>query len=125
MEATLAVVDQIDLIVNNGCAAMHAARGRMPTAGAPTRHAPLAKVATAMIIATIAIIAMTVSTTLMTATRRGKTSPATSHVASAISHMSILVNWTICQKKTKVSWKLRSLLRWWKKNAKQGIFDGG
>ena len=42
-EATLAVVDQIDLIVNNGCAAMHAARGRMSTAGAPSL-APLTKV---------------------------------------------------------------------------------
>ena len=125
LEATLAVVDQIDLIVNNGCAAMHAARGRMPTADAPTRHAPLAKVTTVAIIATIATSALIMSTTLVTATRHGKTSPATSHVASAISHVSILVNWTICQKKTKVSWKLRSLLRWWKKNAKQGIFDGG
>ena len=125
LEATPAVVDQIDLIVNNGCAAMHAARGRMSTAGAPTHHAPLTKVATTAIIATIAIITTNVIVTRVTATRRGKTSPATSHVASAISHVSILVNWTICQKKTKVSWKLRSLLRWWKKNAKQGIFDGG
>ena len=91
-EATLAVVDQIDLIVNNGCAAMHAARGRMPTADAPTRHAPLAKVVKAAIIATITIIAMIVSAMLVIATRRSKTSSATSHVALAISHVSILVN---------------------------------
>ena len=118
MEATLAVVDQIDLIVSNGCAAMHAARGRMPTAGAPTRHAPLAKVATTAIITTITIITMNVIATRMTATRRGKTSPATSYVALAISHVSSLANWMICLKKTRVSLGLRSLLRWWRRNAK-------
>ena len=125
MEATLAVVDQIDLIVNNGCAAMHAARGRMPTAGGPTCHASLAKVMTTATIATIATIATNATAMLVTATRREKTSPATSHVALAISHVSILAKWTICRKKTKVSWELRSLLRWWRRNAKQEIFDGG
>ena len=92
MEATLAVVDQIDLSMNNRCAAMHAARGRMSTAGAPTRHAPLAKIATATIITTIATIATNVIAMCVTATRHGKTSPATSHVASAISHVSTLAN---------------------------------